>query len=101
MLVFAVIAGVIMERIGKYKPLHSASFAAAALGFDLLTLFDESTAKWAVFIVGAGLGMSLSTLFPAIMAGLSETDTRTAAVRAGYSFASQARSVRESFASDM
>jgi EmrB/QacA subfamily drug resistance transporter len=86
MLVFAVIAGVLMEKMGQYKPLHAASFATAALGFGLLTLLDESTAKWAVFqlIVGAGLGMSLSTLLPAIMAGLPETDV--ASSTATYSF---------------
>jgi EmrB/QacA subfamily drug resistance transporter len=86
MLVFAVIAGVLMEKTGKYKPLHGASFAIAAIGFGLLTLLDESTAKWAIFqlILGAGLGLTLSTLLPGIMAGLPESDV--ASSTATYSF---------------
>ncbi|CAG5175311.1 uncharacterized protein ALTATR162_LOCUS8044 [Alternaria atra] len=86
MLVFAVIAGVLMEKLNQYKMLHAASFATAAIGFGLLTLLDESTVRWAIFqlIVGAGLGMSLSTLLPAIMAGLPETDV--ASSTATYSF---------------
>ncbi|KAF1942706.1 MFS general substrate transporter [Clathrospora elynae] len=86
MLVFAVVAGVLMKKIGKYKLLHAASFAISAIGFGLLTLLDESTAKWAVFqlITDAGLGFSLSTLLPAIMAPLSETDVASSIVT--YSF---------------
>lgn len=86
MLVFAVVAGVLMEKLGRYKELHAASFAVAAAGFGLLTLLDSSTVKWACFqlILGAGLGLSLSTLLPAIMAGLSESDVASSA--ATYSF---------------
>jgi len=86
MLVFAVLAGVLMEKTGKYRPLHAVSFAIAALGFGLLTLLDESTAKWAIvqLIVGGGLGLTLSTLLPAIMAGLPEEDV--ASSTATYSF---------------
>ncbi|KAJ4370502.1 hypothetical protein N0V83_005023 [Neocucurbitaria cava] len=86
MLVFAVVAGLVMEKTGMYKPLHAASFAVAAVGFGLLTLLDESTVKWAIFqlIVGGGLGLTLSTLLPAIMAFLSESDV--ASSTATYSF---------------
>ena len=86
MLAAAVIAGLLMEKMGKYKPLHAASFTIAATGFGLLTLLDESTVKWAIFqlILGAGLGLSLSTLLPAIMAGLNEKDV--ASSTATYSF---------------
>ncbi|KAH7072743.1 major facilitator superfamily domain-containing protein [Paraphoma chrysanthemicola] len=85
-LVFAVVAGVLMEKTGTYKPLHAASFAIAAIGFGLLTLLDESTVKWAIFqlILGGGLGLTLSTLLPGIMAGLPESDV--ASSTATYSF---------------
>jgi hypothetical protein len=45
MLVFAVAAGVVMEKIGIYNLLHSASFATSAFGFGLLARIDENTAK--------------------------------------------------------
>ncbi|KAF1845865.1 MFS general substrate transporter [Cucurbitaria berberidis CBS 394.84] len=85
-LVFAVVAGVLMEKTGAYKPLHAASFAIAAVGFGLFTLLDDSTAKWATFqlIVSGGLGLTLSTLLPAILASLPESDV--ASSTATYSF---------------
>ncbi|CAO2649123.1 Nn.00g100720.m01.CDS01 [Neocucurbitaria sp. VM-36] len=62
MLVFAVVVGVLMEKTGTYKPLHAASFAIAAVDFGLLTLLDESTAKWAIFqLIVGGLASSTAT----------------------------------------
>lgn len=87
-LVFAVLAGILLSKFGAYRPLHAISFALAALGFGLFTLLDNNSSKagWAVFqlIAGAGAGLVLSTILPAILASLPEADV--AAATAAYSF---------------
>lgn len=62
MLVFAVVASVLMEKMGKCKPLHVVSLRTCAIRFGLLALIDENMAKCLVFqlMTGAGLGLSLS-----------------------------------------
>lgn len=85
-LFFAVVGGVSLSKFGAYRPLHAAAFALSAIGFGLFTILTTSTARWAVFqlIASAGLGITQSTLLPAIMAGLPEADV--AASAAVYSF---------------
>jgi hypothetical protein len=83
---FAVIGGISLSKFGAYRPIHAASFALSAVGFGLFTILDNSTAKWAIFqlIASAGSGMALSTILPAIMVTLPESDVASAA--AVYSF---------------
>jgi hypothetical protein len=87
-LVFATVAGVLLGKFGKYRPLHAAAFAFSAIGFGLFTLLDGSTPKvaWVFFelINSAGSGLILSVLLPAIMAGLPESDVASSS--ATYSF---------------
>ncbi|KAI1405346.1 MFS general substrate transporter [Hypoxylon fuscum] len=87
-LVFAVIAGILLSHLGKYRPLHAVSLALLALAFGLMTRLDADTAKaawaWYELIGSMGSGLTLSTLLPAIMAGLPESDVAVAS--STYSF---------------
>ncbi|KAK3302914.1 major facilitator superfamily domain-containing protein [Chaetomium strumarium] len=87
-LVFAVAAGILLSTFGAYRPLHAAAFALSSLAFGLFTLLDGSTPKvawvWFQLIAAAGSGLVMSTLLPAIMASLPESDVASAS--ATYSF---------------
>ncbi|ESZ92549.1 hypothetical protein SBOR_7075 [Sclerotinia borealis F-4128] len=87
-LVFATMSGILLSKLGAYRPLHASAFALSAIGFGLFTLLDGSTSKiaWAFIqlIASAGSGMILSILLPAIMAWLPESDVASAS--AAYSF---------------
>lgn len=88
MLVFAAVAGGVLSKLGRYKPLHAVAFGIIAITFGLFTLLDSDTTKveWAFFeLLGSfGTGLTLSTLLPAIMAPLKDSDTAVAS--ATYSF---------------
>lgn len=88
MLVFAAVAGGFLAKSGRYKPIHAVAFGVIAVTFGLFTLLDRSTPKveWAFFeLIGSfGTGLTLSTLLPAIMAPLKDSDTAVAS--ATYSF---------------
>ncbi|KAI0893529.1 MFS general substrate transporter [Annulohypoxylon nitens] len=77
-LVFAAVAGVVLSKTGAYKVLHWVAFALSSLGFGLFTLLDINTptVAWVFYqlIAAAGSGIPISTLLPAIMAGLPESD---------------------------
>ncbi|KAI1346846.1 MFS general substrate transporter [Xylaria sp. FL0043] len=87
-LAFAVLAGVLLSYIGRYKLMHAISLGISALAFGLLTRLkdDTPTAEWAWYelIASLGSGLILSILLPAIMAGLPESDVATAS--STYSF---------------
>ena len=87
-LVFAVAAGILLSSFGAYRPLHAAAFALSSLAFGLFTLLDHSTSKvawvWFQLIAAAGSGLVMSTLLPALMASLAESDVASAS--ATYSF---------------
>jgi hypothetical protein len=86
-LMLAVVGGVLLSKFGTYRPFHAVAFAFSAIGTGLFTLLDASSvAKWAIFqlIASVGSGLALSTLLPAIMAGLPEADV--AGASAAYSF---------------
>ncbi|KAI0903013.1 MFS general substrate transporter [Ustulina deusta] len=87
-LFFAVLGGVLLGYFGVYKYMHATLFAFAAIGFGLFTLLDSRTSKvaWAFFelILSLGLGVTISTLLPSIMAGLPESDV--ASITAVYVF---------------
>lgn len=73
------IAGVILQRLGRYKPIHFIGFAAMAVSFGLFSLLDEnsSTAEWVLFqmIMAMGLGLIVPTLLPMVQAELTDADT--------------------------
>lgn len=88
MLVFAAGAGVLLAKIGAYRPLHAFAFALIAIAFGLFTRMSNSTSKvaWVFFeLIGSvGTGFTLSTLLPTIMAPLADADTAVSS--ATYSF---------------
>lgn len=81
-LFFAAIAGIALSVLGLYKPIHAIAFGLSILGFGLFTLLNESTSKvaWAFFeiIAAGGLGMTISAVLPAILAGLPQADVASA-----------------------
>ncbi|KAI0470114.1 major facilitator superfamily domain-containing protein [Xylariaceae sp. FL0804] len=82
------IAGIILTKTGRYRPLHILAFAFIALGFGLFTRFDQHTSIVGWVIVQAipafGLGIMMSTNLPAVQADLLESDT--AAATAAFAF---------------
>ncbi|OTA76495.1 hypothetical protein M434DRAFT_38839 [Hypoxylon sp. CO27-5] len=87
-LAFAVAAGILLSKFGKYKPLHGTAFALTSIAFGLLTLLGPNTPKvayvWYELIASAGAGLVLSVLLPAVMAPLPENYVASAS--ATYSF---------------
>jgi EmrB/QacA subfamily drug resistance transporter len=84
----AVLGGALLSKFGAYRPAHAAAFAISAVAFGLFTLLDSDTktVAWAFFqlIAAAGTGITMSTMLPAIMAGLPESDVALSS--AAYSF---------------
>lgn len=74
--------GGIMSKTGKYRPIHFVGFALMTIGFGLFSLLDKdsSTGRWVGYqiLAGAGAGLVIPTLLPAIMAPLAEADTALA-----------------------
>jgi hypothetical protein len=82
LMVFAGVGGAMMKASGGNLPTHAAGFALMTIGLRLFTLLDESSssAEWFIFqiVFGAGAGLPIGTLLPAVQAELSEADTATA-----------------------
>lgn len=77
-----------MSTFGVYRPIHALSFALGAVGFGLFTLLRHDTPKvtwaWYELIMVMGLGSTVSTVLPAILVGLPQSDV--AAATAAFSF---------------
>lgn len=88
---FAILAGQIVDRTGKYKPIHFFGHAIVALGLGLWGWCDETSgpALWATFqiMIAAGGGLVLPTMLTAVLAALPESDVATAT--GAYSFLRQ------------
>lgn len=73
------VAGAILTKIGRYKPLHWAGFGVLAVSAGLFSTMTASTSTvaWAWFeiLAGVGVGFPLTTQLPAIQAVLPESDT--------------------------
>ncbi|KAI1207929.1 major facilitator superfamily domain-containing protein [Annulohypoxylon truncatum] len=82
LLFFAAIGGVLLSKFGAYRPIHAASFALSVIGYGLFTILGQRTPKvaWAFFqlISAAGLGSTLTTILPAILVALPESDVASA-----------------------
>ncbi|KAL7907579.1 major facilitator superfamily domain-containing protein [Trichoderma velutinum] len=80
--VTGIIAGIILTRTGRYRPLHIAAFALITLGFGLFTRFDASTSKaeWIIVqcIPAIGMGLMMTANLPAVQADFPESDTAVA-----------------------
>jgi len=82
------ISGGLLNKFGKYKPLHWAGFGAFALAAGLLSAMDENTptVQWTFWELFAafGLGCLISSTLPAIQSSLPESDV--AAITATHAF---------------
>ncbi|KAK4035027.1 major facilitator superfamily domain-containing protein [Parachaetomium inaequale] len=74
----AAIGGGVMAKIGRYKPIHLASFALLTLGCGLASLLgpNSNPAMWVFFqiFLAVGIGLPMATLLPAVQARLPERD---------------------------
>jgi hypothetical protein len=79
LLPFAIISGLLVSKVGRYRPIHNVGFAIMMIGFGLTSMLNatSSAAKWVIYqgIIAAGSGIIVSSLLPAIQAGLSDTDS--------------------------
>ena len=79
---FAIAAGGVMSKLGRYRPIHHIAFALMAVGMGLFSLLDEksNTGTWVGFqiVESAGAGFMIPTLLPAVLAPLTEADTALA-----------------------
>jgi len=77
-----VLGGLLLTKLGRYKPILVTSFAFIVVGFGLFSLLDEnsSTGVWVGFQVleSFGAGLSLAALLPALLAPLTDKDTALA-----------------------
>ncbi|KAI1490017.1 putative multidrug resistance protein fnx1 [Biscogniauxia mediterranea] len=79
---FAILAGIGVSKLGRYRPFHFAGYGFAAIGFGLFSRLDEnsSTAYWAGVqcIAAVGIGVLTTTTLPAVQAPLEESDQAVA-----------------------
>jgi len=80
-LLCALIGGILLSKIGRYKPLHFAASIPMIIAFGLFSLMNADTnpAAWAWFqlICAAGSGLMSGILLPAVQAPLDETYVAT------------------------
>jgi hypothetical protein len=76
---FAITAGGLLSKFGRYRPLQHVGFAMMVIGFGLLSLLkaNSTTAQWVGYqlVSAAGTGLVLPVLLPAVQASLTEADT--------------------------
>ncbi|KAI1342224.1 major facilitator superfamily domain-containing protein [Xylariaceae sp. FL0016] len=83
-----VVAGAVLTKTGRYRPLHIASFALLTLGVGLFSRLGPHTrtAEWVLVqcVAALGLGLLTSCTLPAVQADLPEADA--AAATAAFAF---------------
>jgi hypothetical protein len=76
---FAITAGGLLSKFGRYRPLQHVGFAMMVIGFGLLSLLkaNSTIAQWVGYqlVSAAGTGLVLPVLLPAIQAPLTDADT--------------------------
>ncbi|CAD6569097.1 MAG: hypothetical protein ASARMPREDX12_002199 [Alectoria sarmentosa] len=79
---FAIIAGILLSKFGRYRPIHWTGFAFTAIGCGLFSVLKPTSTKaaWVCFqlITAIGLGFIMTTILPSIQAALPESDAATA-----------------------
>ncbi|KAI8627366.1 MFS general substrate transporter [Xylariaceae sp. FL1651] len=82
------IAGIVLSKWGRYRPLHIIAFSFISLGLGLFSRFDQRTspAEWVLvqIVPALGLGIMMSTNLSSVQADLPEKDT--AAATAAFAF---------------
>ncbi|KAH9990389.1 major facilitator superfamily protein [Xylariaceae sp. FL0662B] len=77
------LVGIVMSKLGRYRPIHHLGYAIMTISFGLFSLLNagSSTGAWVGYqVVGAiGTGLLIPTLLPAVMAPLTDADTAQAA----------------------
>lgn len=77
----AAIAGGVLQKTGRYRPIHLIGFALTTLGLGLQSLLERNTntGLWFLFqfLIAVGLGVLISCLLPAVQANLTEAETAT------------------------
>jgi hypothetical protein len=78
----AILGGLLLTKLGRYKPILVVAFTLVVIGFGLFSLLDEnpSTGAWVGFqvIESFGAGLAMPTLLPALLAPLTDKDTALA-----------------------
>lgn len=79
---FGIGGGILLSKIGRYKPLHLVGWVPVAVAFGLFSLLgpNSSTAAWVCYqlLCAIGAGLLTSILLPAVQAPLDETLVATA-----------------------
>ncbi|KAH8894208.1 macrolide phosphotransferase k [Thozetella sp. PMI_491] len=74
---FGMIGGLMLSKLGRYKPIHLLGFALIVVSYGLFSILDKSSSTAAyvcIQLVGAlGMGMVVPTLLPAVQASLPES----------------------------
>ena len=77
--VFAAVGGTAVAKTGRYKPFHIVGFAMLTVGIGCSSLLDANSpaVAWVILlcVLAAALGVIISTLLPAVQAGLPESET--------------------------
>ncbi|KAL3247176.1 hypothetical protein ABHI18_012486 [Aspergillus niger] len=77
----AIVAGALVTKTGRYKPIQISGFAFMALGMGLFSLLDQnsSTGAWVGYqlLAAIGSGFIVTSTLPAAQAALSEADVAT------------------------
>ncbi|KAH9883541.1 major facilitator superfamily domain-containing protein [Xylariomycetidae sp. FL2044] len=73
------IAGSLMSKTGRYRPIHLVGFALCTLGFGLCSILDENSHKalWVILqlILALGLTAPIPCLLSAVQVQLSDADS--------------------------
>lgn len=79
---FAIIAGGLLSKFGRYRPVHWTGFAFSAIGCGLFSILGDHSSKaaWVCFqlVMAVGLGFVMTTILPSIQAALPESDLAAA-----------------------
>jgi MFS family permease len=84
-----VVAGILLTRWGRYKPMHVVGCAVTAIAVGLMSSMDRDThiALWILYLVLGALGMGtlMNTMLPGFQATLT-SETEQAAGTAAWNF---------------
>jgi len=84
----AIVAGLVLTKFGRYKPLHLFGFAVMTVAAGLYILFDSSSSLATVIIfqiiAGVGTGCTITTMLPAVQAPLPQSDVAIATSTWGF-----------------